>query len=112
MACSPAKRQAMEICPNLHPRKIWVNIRTQRPSTLIFVRILSQFTTNANAGPRTPASNLQVKSVALKVRHHFQCSASFHDNRTFFRRKEVAQIFISHIESPAPEATPSVWLLP
>src|SRR6266513_1281761 len=44
MACSPAKRQAMEICPNLHPRKIWVNIRTQRSSTLIFVRILSQFT--------------------------------------------------------------------
>src|SRR4051812_13833879 len=49
MACSPAKRQAMEICPNLHPRKIWVNIRTQRPSTLIFVRILSQFTTFAKA---------------------------------------------------------------
>src|SRR6266516_471707 len=67
---------------------------------------------NANAGPRTPASNLQVKSVALKVRHHFQCSASFHDNRTFFRRKEVAQIFISHIEFPAPEATPSLSLLP
>ena len=46
MACSPAKRQAVEICPNLHPRKIWVNLRTQRPSTLIFVRTLSQFTTN------------------------------------------------------------------
>src|SRR6266496_2408894 len=45
MTYSPAKRQAMEICPNLHPRKIWVNLRTQRPSTLIFVRTLTQFTT-------------------------------------------------------------------
>jgi len=34
----------MEICPNLHPRKFWVNIRTQGLSTLIFVRIFTQFT--------------------------------------------------------------------
>jgi hypothetical protein len=47
----------------------------------------------------------------VKVRQHFQCPASFHDNRTFFRRKEVAQIFISHIEFPAPEAAPPVRLL-
>jgi hypothetical protein len=49
--------------------------------------------------------------LRVKVRHHFQCPASFHDNRTFFSRKEVAQIFISHIESPAPEAAPPVRLL-
>ena len=32
----------------------------------------------------------------------FSCS------RIFFSRKEVAQIFIFHIEGPAPEAVPSV----
>ena len=30
-----------------HPWKFWVNLRTQRPSTLIFVRTFSQFTSLA-----------------------------------------------------------------
>ena len=38
-------------------------------------------------------------------------SSFFSCNRTFFKRKEVAQIFIFHIESPAPEAVPLVQLL-
>jgi len=38
-------------------------------------------------------------------------SGFFSCNRTFFRRKEVAQIFIFHIEGAAPEAVPPVRLL-
>jgi hypothetical protein len=38
-------------------------------------------------------------------------SGFFSCNRTFFRRKEVAQIFIFHFEGPAPEAVPPVRLL-
>jgi len=41
----------------------------------------------------------------------FPMSDFFSCNRTFFRRKEVAQIFIFHIEGPAPEAVPPVRLL-
>ena len=38
-------------------------------------------------------------------------SSFFSCNRTFFKRKEVAQIFIFYIEGPAPEAVPPVRLL-
>jgi hypothetical protein len=43
-AYSPAKRQAMEICPKIHPRKIGANLWTEGQSTLIFVRTFNQFT--------------------------------------------------------------------
>ena len=38
-------------------------------------------------------------------------SGFFSCNRTFFRRKEVAQVFIFHIKDPAPEAVPPIRLL-
>jgi len=38
-------------------------------------------------------------------------SGFFSCNRTFFRRRDVVQIFIFHIKGPAPEAVPPVWLL-